>query len=401
VTPAARLQAAIECLDQVIAAARDAGAAADTIVQRYFATRRYAGSKDRRAVRDLVFAAIRALGERPVSGRAAMIGYARAHDPALLALFGSGAAGGPHGPGPLQHGEPAAEPGLAPAWLRPQLVARFGPDLAGAAALLDRAPLDLRVNALKATREDVLALHPELTPTARAPLGLRAESGLDVAALAAFQQGMMEVQDEGSQLAALAVRAQPGETIVDLCAGAGGKALAIAGDMAGQGRIIACDIDRGRLQALVPRAERAGAAVIETLLMNPGHEPEALADLAGQADGVIVDAPCSGSGTWRRNPESRWRLTPDRLARLTAMQDRLLDLAAGLLRPGGRLTYVTCSVLPLEGEGRFAALLARHPQLQPDPACIPGETVPVAARVLLPGDEGCDGFFIATARLNC
>ena len=374
--PAARLQAAIEILDQVIAAARDGGAAADTIIQRYFTTRRYAGSKDRRAVRDLVFAVVRSLGERPVSGRAAVIGHARAHDPALLGLFG--AAG--HAPLALVHGEPASAPGVAPAWLERMLVDRFGADAERqAAALLTRAPLDVRINATRASRDAVLADHADWELLPNTPNGVRLPAGTNVEALPEYQAGQCEVQDAGSQIAASALMAQPGETVVDLCAGAGGKTLALAADMRGEGRLIACDTDRARLSQLPPRAERAGAAV-ETRLLNPGGEAGALADLMGNCDAVLIDAPCSGSGTWRRNPESRWRLNPARLERLAATQAMLIELAALLLKPGGRIVYIVCSLLPAEGE----AQVANTPGL-----------APWRTRVLTPADDGCDGFFIA------
>lgn len=380
-TPAARLAAAIEILDQVIAAARDGGAAADTIIQRYFSTRRYAGSKDRRAVLDMVFAVIRSLGERPANGRAAVIGHARSADPALLALFG-GSAG--HAPPALVHGEPAASPGLAPVWLERMLIERFGDDAQRQArALLERAPLDVRVNSLKATRDAVLADHPDWQLLPATAHGLRLPAGTNVEALPDHAAGWIEVQDEGSQIAAAALAARPGETVVDLCAGAGGKTLALAADMAGPraggGRLIACDTDRARLNQLPPRSARAGAAV-ETRLLNPGAEAGALADLIGQCDAVLIDAPCSGSGTWRRNPESRWRLTPDRLARLVATQGRLIALGTSLLKPGGRLVYIVCSLLPAEGEAQLAA--------------VPG-LAGWTTRLLTPADQGCDGFFIA------
>ena len=312
-TPAARVQAAIDCLDQIVIAAREGGAAADTLIQRYFATRRYAGSKDRRAVRELIYAVIRAIGERPAGGRSAMLAYARAHEPALLDLF-DGA--GPHVPAALVPGEPEALPGLAPRWLTDLLRVRFGPatDIE-LAALLARAPLDLRVNTLKADRASVTAELGQVETIALAPNALRATGELSVEALPAYREGRIEVQDAGSQFAALACAARPGETVVDLCAGAGGKSLALAADMVNAGRLIACDTDRARLRQLPPRAERAGATIIETRLLDPGREATALADLAGLADLVLVDAPCSGSGTWRRNPEARWRLTPDRLGK--------------------------------------------------------------------------------------
>lgn len=379
-TPAARVAAAIECLDLVIAAARDAGPAADTVLQRYFAARRYAGAKDRRAVRDLVYDVMRGAGERPASGRAAMIGHARRHSPQLLALFGDG----PHAPPPLLAGEPEAPAGLAPAWLMEQLATRFG-DAAPrhAAALLARAPLDVRVNTLKTNRDAVAAQHPDWQLLPRTGHGLRLPSGLALEQLPAFRCGLIEVQDEGSQIAAATLAAQPGDVIVDLCAGAGGKTLALAADMAGQGRLIACDTDRGRLAQLGPRAARAGADGIETRLLDPGRQAAALADLAGACDAVIIDAPCSGSGTWRRNPEARWRLTPARLQRLVATQAALIGIGAALLRPGGRLVYVVCSLLPAEGEAPLAANEGLAPWQH---------------RLLTPADDGCDGFFIAQTR---
>ena len=397
-TPAARVQAAIECLDQAVVAARTGGAAADTIVQRYFSTRRYAGSKDRRAVRDLVFDVIRSIGTPPDTGRAALIGHARARAPELLALFGSDG----HAPPALGAGEPEARLSLAPGWQLDMLRTRFGKGSdAQVAALLERAPLDLRVNTLKSSREALLAAVPELVATPLSPAGVRAPAGLNIETLPAFHAGMIEVQDEGSQLAALAVGVKPGDTVIDLCAGAGGKTLALAALMQGQGRLIASDTDRGRLSALPQRLARAGVENVEICLLNPRREATALADLAGLADHVLVDAPCSGTGTWRRNPEARWRLTADRLVKLEGEQDRLLALAATLVRPGGVLTYVVCSLLPAEGEARVSAFLATTAEFIPAAFCIPGVDGSVTSCVLSPGDQGCDGFFIARLQRVC
>ena len=397
-TPAARVQAAIECLNEAVAAARTGGAAADTIVQRYFTTRRYAGSKDRRAVRDLVFDVIRSIGTPPETGRAALIGHARANAPDVLALFGSDG----HAPPALVDGEPEARPSLAPGWQLDMLRTRFGKTTeAEVAALLDRAPLDLRVNTLVANRDEMLIELPELAPTSLAPDGLRAPQGLNIETLPAFHAGKIEVQDEGSQLAALAVGAQPEELVIDLCAGAGGKTLALAAAMGNRGRLVAADTDRGRLSALPQRVARAGVTIIETRLLNPRREWETLGDLASLADRVMVDAPCSGTGTWRRNPEARWRLTPERLEKLIAEQDRLLLLAAELVRPGGSLIYVVCSLLPAEGEARIAAFTAKKTAFEPMPFSIAGVAEDVAQLVLSPGQQGCDGFFIARLQRTC
>jgi 16S rRNA (cytosine967-C5)-methyltransferase len=321
------------------------------VFSEWFRTRRFAGSKDRRAVRDLVYNAIRACGPIPESGRAAMLRLVQG-DEALASLFD----GGRHAPEPIDPAEPVAQDGVAPAWLERALESS-GVSGDEALALLDRAPLDVRVNALKAERDGlVLPVEGEPLP---ARYGLRFPPNTPVESWEAYEQGLVEVQDGGSQLTCEAVAALPGETVIDLCAGAGGKTLALAASMAGKGRLVACDVDRARLQRLAPRAERAGAPLIETLLMNPNRELEALAGLAGKADAVLIDAPCSGTGTWRRNPEARWRLSEKELARVTGIQSRLLDIAATLVKPGGRIIFVTCSLLDAEGADQVQAFLRR------------------------------------------
>ena len=392
-TPPARAQAAIELLDAILIAARDGGAAADTLIARYFKTRRYAGARDRRAVRDLIYRAIRRAGERPASGRAAMIGLAR--DDAEVAGWFDGS---PHGPAAIEPAEPFARVGVAPAWLTKRLAATLDAD--ELPTLLGRAPLDIRVNRLKTTRAEVLATLPEAEPTPLAPDGLRLPDGTNVETLEPWAEGLIEVQDEGSQLVARAARAAPGMTVVDLCAGAGGKSLVLAADMAGQGRLVACDADRARLSRLAPRAVRAGATV-ETRLLDSGRERDALADLVGVSDVVLVDAPCSGTGTWRRNPEARWRLTPDRIARLVTLQAHLLDVAAVLVRPGGHLVHIVCSLLDEEGPGQVAAFLDRNPDWRADPLPIREGSPCGAGRRLTPARDGTDGFFVARLARPC
>lgn len=391
-TPAARVEAAIQLLDLIIAAARDQGPAADTIIAGWLKARRYAGSQDRRAIRDLVYDAVRLCGERPASGRAAMLALAAVR-PGLADLFD----GSQHGPAPVAAGEAAAAPGLAPDWLTPLLAH------VDIAALLGRAPLDLRVNRLKTDRAAAMQALGAGEPTPFSPDGLRLDPPIAVEAQPAFRDGWIEVQDEGSQLIARACAARPGQTVIDLCAGAGGKTLALAADMGGPaaGRLIACDTDRARLGRLAPRAARAGAGGIETRLLGGGREAEALGDLAGQADLVLIDAPCSGVGTWRRNPEARWRLTPERLARLTAIQGRLLDLGATLVRPGGAIVYAVCSVLDAEGADQLAAFGARRPDFAVKrPFTLAGEDR--GGGVLLsPGRDGTDGFFVARLERAC
>jgi 16S rRNA (cytosine967-C5)-methyltransferase len=387
-TPAARLQATAEILDEVIAAARDDGPPADSIVTRYFKLRRYAGSKDRRAVRELVFRAIRRSAERPPSGRSAILGLAE-EDSELAPLFGE-----VRGPEPRQPGDIAAPSALIPEWLDPELSPLVG--LEERAALLQRAPLDLRVNVLRGSRDEALSQLPEARPTPLSPWGLRlpAESRIDDHP--AFATGLIEVQDEGSQLIALACGAKDGETILDLCAGAGGKSLALA-SAAPRARIVAADSNRGRLAKLPPRAARAGA-VIETRLLSPPKEIAELSELSAGCDLVLVDAPCSGSGTWRRNPEGRWRLTPERLERVTAVQARLLDIAAEMVRPGGRLVYAVCSLLSREGAGQAAAFLSRHSSWIMQQPEVGGGRPDGGGLLLTPGQDGTDGFFIAEFR---
>jgi 16S rRNA (cytosine967-C5)-methyltransferase len=388
------VQAAIELLDEIIEAAFHAGPAADTIIALYFKTRRYAGSKDRRAVRQLVYAAIRRCGERPQSGRAALLGLAQ-DDPELLEHF----SGPPHGPAALEAGEAAAPASPAPRWMD----GRFDPllDQGEFQALLERAPLDLRVNTLKASVEGVRQELGDAVPTPLSPVGLRLPDGTGIDRHRLWNEGAIEVQDEGSQLLSLSCKAMPGMTVVDLCAGAGGKTLALAADMADAGRIVASDTDRGRLSRMAPRLHRAGISIVEPRLLNPGSELAALEDLQGGADLVLVDAPCSGTGTWRRNPETRWRLTPDRLSRLVRLQSELLDIAAELVRPGGALVYAVCSLLADEGRAQAEAFGTRRSSFVSQAPDIAGGRRSGPGHLLTPGHDGTDGFFVARWQAPC
>jgi len=390
-TPAARLQAAIEVLDEVIASARDDGPPADSIVTRYFKHRRYAGSKDRRAVRELVFRAIRQSAERPANGRAAILRLAD-EEPAMLDHFGE-----PRGPEPVTEGEEAARAGSVPDWLRAELSPLVGE--AEWRALLERAPVDLRVNVARASRDELIGQFDDTEPTPLSPWGIRLPVDSHVDDHPAFAAGLVEVQDEGSQLIALACGPANGERVLDLCAGAGGKALALAA-AAPAAAILATDSNRSRLSKLGPRAERAGAA-IEARLLNPPNELEQLADWRDAADLVLVDAPCSGSGTWRRNPEGRWRLTPGRLDRVIQLQQHLLDLAAELVKPGGRLVYAVCSLLSREGAGQIDRFLADRSSWISEEAPIGGGRSDGAGRLLTPGRDRTDGFFVARLRRPC
>lgn len=279
-----------------------------------------------------------------------------------------------------------------PQWLLPLFAARFGPELAAElAALLHPAPVDLRVNLLKATREQAqVALAAdgiETTTTTHSPWGLRVIGRRPVLASAAFREGLIEIQDEGSQLIAQLVDAKPGARVADLCSGAGGKTLALAMMMQNRGHILACDVSAARLDAATRRLRRAGVHNVERHLLTPGDRT--LKRRAASFDHVLVDAPCTGTGTWRRNPAVRHRLIRADLAACQERQCALLETAARLVRKGGQLIYATCSLLIEEDEAHVSAFLAGHPDFALRPS-FAGEIM-----LLTPARHGTDGFFAA------
>ncbi len=340
---------------------------------------------------------------RSETPRALVIASLLAEEADIDALF-DGATYGPAAPtegeraaiaSPRQGDMPLSVQCEFPAFLEEELARSLGASLAkDMQAMLSRAPVDLRVNTLKATRDAVLAklrdggVAAEPTPYSRIGIRIAAQEGLGfLRSHDAFEQGHFEFQDEAAQIASRLVCARPGERILDLAAGAGGKALALAADMENVGEIVAADIHRGRLLQIGPRAARAGVTIIHTAM------PE------GLFDAVFVDAPCSGSGTWRRQPEQKWRLTPARLAELLAVQDRLLEQGAKHVRPGGRLIYATCSLLACENEDRIAAFLARRSDFACRPAAEAwGDAPPPGMAKYFrasPAATGTDGFFTA------
>jgi 16S rRNA (cytosine967-C5)-methyltransferase len=426
-----RLAAAIEVLDDVETRRRPLADA----LKDWGLAHRFAGSGDRSAIASLAWDALRRRASNAhrmadPSTRAAVVAtFAETWGEGVAAL--DAALAEPHAPAPLTPVEraalarPRAEAladapphvrGDFPEWLAPSLSAVFGDRLERETmALAARAPVDLRVNRLKGTRADVLvelaALGvvptvlspdglrlPELAPTARAP---------HVPSEAAHQEGRIEIQDEGSQLAALVAAAGPGETVLDLCAGGGGKALAMAATMANRGRIFAYDADKRRFGDFRDRIVRAGAEIVE-IRPPAGPGTDVLADLAGSLDLVLVDAPCTGTGTWRRRPDAKWRLRPNALEARCRDQDGVLDRALSLVRPGGRVVYVTCSILREENEDRVAAALLRHAGVRlADPlarldADLAGRLAPFVRRDgegpvlrLSPASADTDGFFVA------
>ena len=269
--------------------------------------------------------------------------------------------------------------------------------------MLERAPLDLRANRLKASRNGLAELFPEGAAIDGAPDGWRLPPETAAVQHPAYEGGTFEVQDAASQYAAAALGAEAGARIVDLCAGGGGKTLAIASLTGDAADILACDVNRARLQQLPPRAERAGATRIETRLLDPGKEAVMLADWRGKATHVFVDAPCSGSGTWRRSPELRWRLTPARLERHLADQANLLAIGADLVAPGGKLLYAVCSIIAREGRAQVQAFLDRHRGWTADSGYLPDGIARAAGAGYLftPAHDRCDGFFLARLTAPC
>ncbi|MFT9180013.1 MAG: RsmB/NOP family class I SAM-dependent RNA methyltransferase [Zymomonas mobilis] len=402
--PQARVEAAIELLDQIIQAVRDEGSAADRLISQYFKTRRYAGSKDRAAIRSLIYRAIREIGDCPINGRAAMIQLAQ-NDAELALLFD----GSMRAPAPISDKEFAEaakisqkNTSLLPAWLAEKMAAS-DIDTAEQNALLGRAPLDIRFNPHLTDIDTVLAAFPEGQVISGLPYAVRLPEGTKVDQSPLWKSGAIEIQDAGSQWASSICQAQLGMKVIDLCAGAGGKSLALASDMLANNNaakldLIACDTDRNRLSRLQPRAERAKLPPIEQRLLNPKQENKALGDLAHQADLVLIDAPCSGSGTWRRNPEARWRLNPTRLQRVIDTQSHLLDVASQLVRPNGYLVYVVCSVLDDEGANQITDFLNRHPDWTVENPDIQAGHLRGDGRRFTVLQDKSDGFFVSRLR---
>jgi 16S rRNA (cytosine967-C5)-methyltransferase len=282
-----------------------------------------------------------------------------------------------------------------PDWLAERLRAQLGDEFdALAAALLQGAPLDLRVNTLLQKREQIAqelqAQGIESTPTLHSPWGLRLAGKPALQQLDAFKRGGFEVQDEGSQLLALLLEARRGEMVADFCAGAGGKTLAIGAAMRNTGRLYAFDVSAHRLDALKPRLARSGLSNVHPIAI--AHErDQRVKHLRGKFDRVLVDAPCSGLGTLRRNPDLKWRQSPQDVIELAAKQQAILSSAARLLKPGGRLVYATCSLLPEENEGVAAAFGAAHPEFEPLNVAqlLTALKLPQAAELCAPaGDDG-------------
>ena len=406
--PSAWIAAAIEVLDDLETRRRPAADA----MKDWGLAHRFAGSKDRAAIASMVYDALRRRASarwlmKSETPRAEMIGallLSRGRTPVEIAAQFSGEG---HAPPPLSEEERAALDaadlsgapdwvrGDFPEWLAPHFARAFGDRAADeGVALSARAPLDLRANALKATREQALAelehLGPQ--PCRFAPLGLRIEQGKDgrapaLAAEPAYVRGLVEIQDEGSQIAARLAHATPGEQVLDLCAGGGGKSLAMAGDMDNSGQIYATDSDGRRLTPIFARLERAGARNIQVRAPRGPHN-DPVADLAGACDVVIVDAPCTGIGAWRRNPDAKWRIRPGALEQRLKAQTEILSRAATFVKKGGRLVYVTCSLLCEENEDQVSAFLGAHAEFSAEH---PDQSLKLAGLGALPNAGSAHG----------
>src|SRR6201987_2433814 len=378
-TPAARLSAAIE----VIATIEAQRAPAAQALKEWGTAHRFAGSGDRAAIAGLVWDVLRRHASSAFlmdddSPRARLLGMLKLERGMDVNQLDALCDGGRFAPEPLSDAERAslasrttqdAPPPIAgdyPEWLDPYLAQMFGDDRAAeTAAMASRAPLDLRVNTLKAKREKVLRslAHLNAQETPWSPQGLRIELGADarnpgIHAEEDFIKGGIEVQDEGSQLAALFSAAKPGEQVIDLCAGAGGKTLALPAMMQGKGRLIATDHDKRQLAPIYERLSRAGVHNCDVRTPKGADDP--LADIKASADLVLIDAPCSGTGTWRRNPDAKWRMRPGALETRIKDQIAVLDRAAPMVKPGGRIAYITCSVLPEENGEQVRSFVARQ-----------------------------------------
>ncbi|MGH6671807.1 MAG: RsmB/NOP family class I SAM-dependent RNA methyltransferase [Xanthobacteraceae bacterium] len=429
-TPAARLLAAIDIFADIEARRRPAADA----LKDWGLSHRFAGSSDRAAIAGVVYDALRRKASSrwlmgDASARAALIGMLRLERGLDVAAVESLCSGARFAPAPLSDAErsaltanslagaPAYVAGDYPEWLDPQFARVFGDDrVAEGAALATRAPLDLRVNTLKAEREEVAPklAHLEVVPARWSPVGLRIRLSADARSPAVhaeppFRKGEIEIQDEGSQLAALFAGAKPGMQVVDLAAGAGGKTLALAAVMENRGQIYATDADKRQLAPIHERIARAGARNIQ--VRTPRGEVDGVADLAGRADLVLIDAPCTGTGTWRRNPDAKWRVRPGALAERINEQQALLDRAVPLTKPAGRIAYITCSVLEEENGDQVRAFVGRHPEFsvekQGEMTQILGERAYVFAQAALISGAGLlmtprrtdtDGFFVGILR---
>lgn len=422
--PGARVAAAIEILDTIVTRHQPVSLA----LADWGKGHRFAGSGDRNAIGHMVYDALRHTASSAHvmaadTSRALVLGTLRERGIAVSDIADL-CSGQDHCPEPLTAdelqrledastvGAPDWVSGNYPEWLHPSFERAFGVRaVQEGKALARRAPADIRVNTLKSTREKVLKALASFgaIETPMSPIGVRVPAPIgdartpNLEAEAAFQAGWCEIQDEGSQIAAALTGAGPRMQVLDLCAGAGGKTLALSAAMQNTGQIYAYDDDKHRLKPIFARIKRAGVRNVQ--ILRAGDE-SALDALGAKFDCVLADAPCTGAGTWRRRPDAKWRLRPHALSERIKDQQAVLDRAVKMVRPGGRLVYVTCSILPEENGDQITACLAANPDFRSVPfadawrTTLPGEPPESADGsadhlVLTPGRHGTDGFFIA------
>jgi 16S rRNA (cytosine967-C5)-methyltransferase len=421
-TPSARIEAVIELLTKMMTTPRPA----DTLASAYFRNRRFIGSKDRQAIANRLYKIMREyhrLGwwvkraECEVTARALVIASLMFEEGYKAGELGDVFNGGKYAPAPLSTEEttlaktlqgeklenadmPQRERLECPDWayedLKKVLGARFEAEMS---AMMGQAPLDLRVNLLKAERDEVLAelKHDGFDAHAGliSPLSIRVHGRPQISQHPLFKDGVIEIQDEGSQMVAIVADARPGEQVVDFCAGAGGKTLALGASMKNKGRIVAMDVLGGRLMRAKERFRRAGLHNIETRELSSERD-KFVKRHEKHFDLVLVDAPCSGTGTWRRDPDKRWRQLGPGISTLVPLQKDILDSACRMVKPGGRLVYATCSLLPEENETQVENFLAAHPDFKLKPA---SEIVEISGvdkyLSVTPARHNTDGFFAA------
>jgi 16S rRNA (cytosine967-C5)-methyltransferase len=431
-TPSARCQAAIEILDAI----EDTARAADSIIRRYFRTRRYAGSSDRRAIQALVYVILRKRGQLDwwcqrvgveITSRSRVLIALILCSPWERIAPEDAFLPGKYGPAALSENEVAsiaASRGESldhsaqtesislniPVWLEGLFCSEIKDNYKiEIKSIESESDVDLRVNTLKSSRDEVLSelrnSGIEAMPTPFAPHGIRLERRSPLTGLSAFRNGLFEPQGEASQLAAALAGAEPDQSVLDLCAGAGGKALAIAACMRNEGRLVLHDIDPARLRRAEERMQRAGVNIHETQIATVSFSLGKISN-EEKYDNVIIDAPCSGSGIWRRNPEAKWRLNAERLGEHTVQQHDLLKIGAKAVRPGGRLVYMTCSILAAENRDRIDEFLTtagtNFELVRPaaDWRRVTGQEFEAAGGdlQLTPGRHGTDGFYVAILR---
>lgn len=435
--PEARIQAVIEILQNMHDAWGDgANTPADKIVGDYTKKRRYMGSKDRAYVHDFVYKILRFGGalqwwteraEKDPNPRhlvllaLVMLERKGLHD--VQGLYN----GGQYAPEPLssaevvfvtEHLDKQIDASFMPEWARyncPEWMEeriqtifqeRFKEEMH---ALNQEATVDLRVNSLKCDdRSELLfALDKEgifAAPCEYSPLGIRLQKRAPIFNSDAFQAGLFEVQDEGSQIVSSLVDAKPGEQVIDFCAGAGGKSLAVAAHMRNKGRILAWDVSEARLKQLPKRATRAGVKIIETTPISSHNEP-LVERYRSKADWVLLDVPCTGSGTWRRNPDLKWRTSPADFHKYQTLQAEILEAASPLVVSGGAIVYITCSLFAEENEQQIDRFIAAHPDFEVEPVpqvwhklpvCMGGQDMRYIR--MSPATHHTDGFFAAILR---